>query len=61
MIVRVHYQGHVDIEVNSPDPLDEEEIQQLALEEIEAWPEHLFLERLELQFDDIEVNPQGHE
>jgi len=61
MIVRVHYTGHIDIDVASPDLIDIEQSKELALEEIEAWPEHLFLERLELEFDDIEINPQDHE
>jgi len=58
MIVRVNYTGYVDIDIQSPDIFDDEQAKELALEEIESWPDNLFLERLELQLDDIEINPR---
>ncbi len=49
--ISVIYKGAIDLDVVAPDQAVAEEI---ALDEIDSWSEALFIERLELEIDNIE-------
>ena len=50
MKVTVIYRGEIEMETNAP---DQESAEDTVLDEIESWPDALFMERLELTIEDI--------
>ena len=53
MKVTVIYRGEIELECNAPDQDTAEEV---VLDEIESWPEALFLERLELTIEEVKFD-----
>lgn len=53
MKVTVIYHGEIEMECNAP---DQDAAEETVLDEIDSWPEALFLERLELTIADIKFD-----
>lgn len=49
--VSLKYSGIIDMEVNAPDP---DAAEQVALDDIDQWPEALFIERLDLGLESVD-------
>jgi hypothetical protein len=51
-VVSVIYVGKVELDVTAP---DQESAEEAALDEIDSWSEALFIERLDLEIERVEV------
>ena len=50
-LVKIHYGGVIEMETEAP---NEDAAERAALDDIDTWSEELFLDRLDLEIEDIE-------